>query len=432
MTAMDIEDELEHSERGPSTAHRWRLCPGSVRQSRGLPNDAGIEAAVGTVFHEFAAICLEHGLDPQGFVGAQMTVEPFGVLTFTQAMADNMLSGLDVIRAYMACPGAVTIIEKRVSLEEWVGPKEFGTTDCIVIDLANRRIVVFDWKYGSGVPVSPVRNDQAFLYGLGAFSDLVRERLERTIIEAEMYGEQEGQFGYEGIEVIFIIEQPRAEGGGGVWTTNLEDLLNEGAAIRADAKKTEDPNAPLVPGAKQCKFCQAAKHMACPAYPRHLMALAKADYDDLEAGFFTDQPLEIPSVFSPEERTQLLLHKPMFDKLFERLQASALSDAKAGRPTPGLKLVLGRSPARAWVNEDKAKALVEQSFGKEKAYVKKLLSPTQAEELLGKKEFGVRFGRHVKKGDRKDTLVPASDKRDPVKSYAQDFDDLLDDEMAIV
>lgn len=429
---VDIEDELEHSERGPSTAHRWRLCPGSVRQSRGLPNEAGIEAAVGTVFHEFAAICLEHGLDPQGFVGAQMTVEPFGVLTFTQEMADNMQPGLDVVRAYMACPGAITLIERRVSLEEWVGPKEFGTTDCVVIDLGNRRIVVFDWKYGSGVPVSPVRNDQAFLYGLGAYSEFVREKIDLAIDQAQLYGEPEDQFDYGDIEVVFIIEQPRAQGGGGVWTTNLEDLLNEGNAIRADARRTEDPDAPLVPGPKQCKFCPAAKKNACPAYPRFLLSLARADFDDLEAGFFTEQPIEIPSVFSPEQRSQLLLHKPMFDKMFERLQESALDDARKGRPTPGLKLVPGRSSARVWVDEEKAKPLVEQSFGKEKAYTKKLLSPAQAESLVGKKEFNLRFGRHVKKGEGKSILVPVSDKREAIPSYAQDFDDLTDDETAIV
>ena len=54
----DIEEDA-HSERGPSTAHRWRPCPASVRLSRGLPNTAGIEAAYGTVFHEVAALCLE-------------------------------------------------------------------------------------------------------------------------------------------------------------------------------------------------------------------------------------------------------------------------------------------------------------------------------------------------------------------------------------
>lgn len=430
--AMDIEEELEHSERGPSTAHRWRLCPGSVRMSRGIPNEAGIEAAVGTVFHEFAAICLEHGLDPQGFVGAQMTVEPFGVLTFTQAMADNMLPGLDVIRAYMASPTAITLVERRVSLEDWVGPREFGTTDCVVIDIPNRRIVVFDWKYGSGVPVSPVRNDQCFLYGLGAYSQFVEGRLERAMFEAEEFGEPEDRFDHSDIEVIFIIEQPRAEGGGGVWTTDLETLLEEGRAIRADARKTEDPNAPLVPGTKQCKFCPAAKKSACPAYPKFLLDLAGADFDDLEAGFFLEQPVEIPSVFSPEARSQLLLHKPMFDKMFERLQESALDDARKGRATPGLKLVKGRASARSWVDEEKAKPLVEQSFGREKAYTKKLLSPTQAEELLGKKEFNARFGRHVKKGEQKSTLVPVTDKREAIQSYAQDFDDLTDDETAIV
>ena len=60
--------------------------------SRGLPNTVGIEAAYGTVFHDYAADCAELGLDPQHFVGDGFdTGDGFGWLEFDQAMADNML-----------------------------------------------------------------------------------------------------------------------------------------------------------------------------------------------------------------------------------------------------------------------------------------------------------------------------------------------------
>ena len=87
-----------HSEKGPSKAHRWRRCPGSIAAERGLPDDSGIEAAEGQVFHEYADLCLTFGLDPHVFVGKPYEHEKFGLLFFTQEMADNMLYGLDYLR----------------------------------------------------------------------------------------------------------------------------------------------------------------------------------------------------------------------------------------------------------------------------------------------------------------------------------------------
>lgn len=424
-------DELEpaHSERGPSTAARWRACPGSVRLSRGLPDNAGIEAAYGTVFHEFAAICLELGLDPQGFVGDFLEVEGHGRIEFDQKMADHMLYGLDLIWSFADAPGAIMMVEQKVSLEDWVGPNEFGTTDCAVIDVFNWRLVVFDWKYGAGVPVSPDDNDQAMLYTLGTWSTFARRMFAEAVLEK--HGDAALDAPWEDdIEVVVIIEQPRAEGGGGVWRTTMGHVLAEGEKIRADSKRTEDPDAPLVPGPKQCQFCKAASYNRCSERPKFLLKMVGADFDDLESDFAVNAEPEMlpPSVFSPEQRSQLLLHKPMFIKLFEDLHAAAYHDAEMGRPTPGLKLVPGRAGARQWRDEKKAEILLKHDFG-EDAYTKKLLSPTAVEDVVGKRKFKDRFARSVVQSDAKAILVPDTDKREPVKSAASDFDDLEDDNL---
>lgn len=435
MSAND-EEELAHSERGPSTAHRWRKCPASVRRSRGLPNVGGIEAANGTVFHEIAALCVEQRLDPSDFVGVEFVIEPHGTIIFDQKMADNMLYGLDLLWALADLPGAKMIVEKRVSLEDWVGKGEFGTTDCAVIDVQNNRIYVFDWKYGMGVPVSPVRNDQAILYTLGTWESFAREMFYdhhmamAAAEDAVFTGEEPWE---DDIEVIIIIEQPRADGGGGVWETTMGEVLAEGLKIREDSKATEDPNAPTVPGPKQCQFCLAGKFLVCEEKPKHLLKLAGADFDSLEEDLKFGVAPEIPvaTAFTPEQRSQLLLHKSMFEKMFEDLHAAAYKDAEIGRPVPGMKLVPGRSSARAWVDDKKAEILLRAQLGA-KAYVKKALSPTAAEDLIGKKEFAMRYKRHVKVGERKNILVPEGDKREPVKTLLSDFDDLSNDETAIV
>lgn len=443
---VDLIDD-EHSERGPSTAHRWRPCPGSVRKSRGLPDTAGTEAAFGTVFHDFAATCVEVGIDPQGFVGDTMYVEGFGHIEFDQAMADNMLNGLDYLWAAADSPGAKMIVEKRVSLERWVGPGEFGTTDAAICDPIRWRMIGFDWKYGQGVPVSPERNDQAILYLLGAWSSFARDMFAQFLVDQEEETEgprpiQPGRTyltldnidderpGWEDdIAVTIVIEQPRAPGGGGVWETNLGWLLREGAKIRRDADLTLEPDAPIVPGEKQCKFCAAAKFNTCKERVKNLLESVGGDFDDLEDDFIAEEPMNLfdKRALSPEARSQLLLHSDQIKKMLEELHLEAYRDAESGRPVPGMKLVDGRNPPRKWLQPKMAEVIVEHEFGADKAFTKKLLSPTQVEEVVGKRVYRERFQRMVNKGQSKPQLVPDTDKRDPIPNVASDFDELVDE-----
>ncbi len=82
---------MRHSELGPSKAHRYRRCHGSVNAERGLPDDSGIEAAQGQCFHEYADLCLTFGLDPHVFIGKPFQLD-FGTgRPDHQAMADEVL-----------------------------------------------------------------------------------------------------------------------------------------------------------------------------------------------------------------------------------------------------------------------------------------------------------------------------------------------------
>lgn len=435
---IDETEELAHSERGPSTAHRWRKCPGSVRLSRGLPNTAGIEAALGTVFHDFAADCLELGIDPQGFVGDHMEVEGFGDLKFDQEMADSMLNGLDLVWAMADVPGSKLIVEERVDLRDWVGENEFGTTDAAIIDPLNWRLVVFDWKYGQGVPVQPYRNDQAMLYALGTWTSFARKMFfealaERIGWEEAEIADSQGAPWEEDIEVVIMIEQPRAPGGGGTWTTTMGELLAEGERIRRDAKLTEDPDAPFNPGTKQCQFCLAAKFNRCKARAEFVLQTFGADFDDLDESVETSKPLPIPGTRSltPEQRTQVLLNRKLIEKFLDDLHAEAMQDAAARRPVPGMKLVAGRNPPRKWKDTFKAEVMLEHDFA-HKAYVKKILSPAGVEDKIGKREYVRRYSRLVDIGEAKPILVPEDDKRDPLPDITSDFDGLVDEDEPLV
>tara|TARA_Y100000593_G_scaffold83521_2_gene157527 strand:- start:29761 stop:30984 length:1224 start_codon:yes stop_codon:yes gene_type:complete len=406
--------------------------------SRGLPNTVGIEAAYGTVFHDYAADCAELGLDPQHFVGDGFdTGDGFGWLEFDQAMADNMLNGLDYLWAAADVPGARMLVEKRVSLEHWVGKGEFGTTDAAIIDPLNWRLIVFDWKYGAGVPVDPFRNDQALLYALGTWTTFARAMFfdalcEKHGAEEAEIADSQGAPWEDDIEVHIVIEQPRVAGGGGVWRTTMGEVLAEGELIRRDAKRTEDPDAPFNPGVKQCQFCPAARANVCK--PRAEMVLRELgqDLDDLDLDFAAGAEMEFPKALTPEQRSQILLHKPLITKWLDQLHEEAYKDAMRQQDSvPGMKLVDGRNPPRKWRDEDKAEMILEHDFA-HKAYTKKLLTPTAVEDKVGKRVYRERFARLVDTGESKPQLVPATDKREALPDLMSDFDGLDDDDKPLV
>ena len=402
-----------HSEKGPSKAHRWRRCPGSIAAERGLPDDSGIEAAQGQCFHEYADLCLTFGLDPQVFVGKPFQHDKFGVILFDQEMADNMLYGLDYLRDIAAEPGATLYVERQVNLERWCGEGEFGTSDAGVVNVKRRKLTIFDWKYGM-IPVIPHWNDQAILYGLGFWNDIAEEAF-AGIDPAE-------------IDVEIIIEQPRAPGGGGVWRTTMDVLLREGKKITLDALAADDPDAERIPGPKQCQWCKAAKQGVCPEFLTLQLStfdLKMAEMDDYAE---LDVPPPMPKVVTPERRAYLLKFRPIFNRFMDELHAAAYDAAMKGHPDPGMKLVPGRAPARKWKDEDKEEHVLKRRLGEDKAYIRKLRSPAQVEELVGKRAFKETYGNHVKDEDAKPILVPTTDRRDAIPDVGSRFDAAMNED----
>lgn len=401
-----------HSSRSPSGAHRYRRCAGSVRAEEGLPDGAGLDAAHGTVFHEIAADVLETGADPLAMVGAMVTTD-HGPLPFTVEMATKMMPGLTLIQSLADDHGAKMFVETRVRLDPWLGEGESGTSDVTIINPFRNRIVQFDWKWGAGVPVSPVENDQCTLYTLGVWNEFGH------LFDADP----------EEIEVVVIIEQPRAAGGGGTWTTTMARILAEGEKIKRDAAATHDPDAPRTPGSIQCKFCKAAKFGTCPEYAEFNAALLGLKFDSLEDDLAVCAPLDLADrrTITPEQRSQILLHRAMIDRWLDQMHEDAYADAEAGRPVPGMKLVDGRTPPRAWMDEGKAELLLKSKFG-EAAFIKKLRSPANVEEEVGKKSFKLTFQGFVEVGEAKPILVPEHDKRPARKTHGDKYDDLVDDE----
>jgi len=393
-----------HARRPPSAASRWLHCAGSVNFIDELDEDGegGMVAAHGTILHSFCEDALRDGRPSYDYVGETREHEGF-TLELTDELADMMQAGLDYIDDL---PGKL-YIEHQVRLDKWM-PGDFGTLDVGII--GKRRITIFDWKWGF-LPVSAVENEQLMIYALGFWYYIARHL---TDVE----------------DFRLIIWQPRAPGGGGEWDVSLAQLLKFAERLKIAAEATVDPDAPRTPGTKQCMYCPGAKMRQCPEYDAFNLALVIQDFDELdermELGVGPRLPRSVQ--LTPERRSYILEHRPMFEKWFERLHADALDDALRGDRTPGLKAVYGRNPARKWKGEDPENSPVGISLKKalgEEAFTRKLLSPAQAEKALPGKLFA-KLGEHIDKGQPKPTLVSEHDARPAIAPLHDLFDDLDD------
>lgn len=416
-----------HSRLSPSSAHRWRRCPGAPRAEEGLPDTSGFEAAEGTAFHHFAALCLEFWLEPEDFLGKRVHV-PYTdfdedgnqrdiehVFEFDGEMADHMHAGLAFLRARMH-KDCLVFVEKKVDLGPWCGPGQFGTSDCGIVDLTARRITVFDWKYGQGIPVSPVENDQAILYALGFWHSFARHEFDENP---------------DDIEVDIFIEQPRAPGGGGMWTTTMRRLLKTGKKVKEEAEATQDPDAPRIAGDKQCRFCKRAAK-GCDALDEFLADSLGLRLDNLH-NETEPETLTIRRHFTGEARSALLANRKLIERVLDGLHDEALRDALAGEAVPGLKAVLGRKPARKFRPSEmrRIEFILSNMLGDSVAYERSLLSPTAAEKKMGKRVFEAMLGEFVTQGSPKPSLVPVSDNRESIEPLDSRLDSLQDDDTLI-
>ena len=64
-----------HSIYGPSSAHRWLRCPGSIKAEAAMPEEKESPyAAEGTDAHELAEFCLITGKNAQEFIGQECSL----------------------------------------------------------------------------------------------------------------------------------------------------------------------------------------------------------------------------------------------------------------------------------------------------------------------------------------------------------------------
>ena len=220
-----------HSIIGASGYYRWSECPGSVALTKDLAPKTNEYAEAGTVAHDFSEKILK------------------GELTWEEAALIYDDEMIQAVKVY------VDFVESHKKSSTWwkvehgfdmshLHPGLFGTCDFVAYDEANKILIVADFKYGKGHFVEVENNPQLLYYALGALLTIP------MVVD----------------KVYLYVVQPRCPRRGlqiHGWSTPLvPNVIEYMMELVHNAKRTEDPNAPLKEGS-WCFFCPAVGF--CPA-----------------------------------------------------------------------------------------------------------------------------------------------------------------------
>lgn len=411
-----------HAQLSPSKRSRWALCPGSIREEAKYPDTgSGPAAADGTHSHTLLEHCIKNGLsDPMDQVGETFT-DHEGTFKVDADRAARVKSAIEYIRE-RSMNGLFSVIsEQKVDPEFLLGRKDLsGTVDCQIIGPDFLELI--DYKDGMGV-VTAEGNMQLEQYAYGV---LAGYKLPVN-----------GAFPFS--RVIMTIVQPKLALKGMKPITSHEvsvrDLLANMGTIISQAAATDAPDAPLVPGDSQCKFCRAKG--SCSALANNVMKEVGIMFHPIgnpQPLSVSYEPLDVaqqsadkdPSTMDDAQIRQIMEAAPLMRQLLEAVEKEALRRLESGGSIPGLKLVNGRG-SRAWAlpEEEMAEKLVKMGIPKSAIYETKLVTPAKAEKLTWEKKDGTKVTlteRQLKRMDQeyvsklagKLTVAPESDGRPAV------------------
>ena len=406
-----------HAKRSPSSSHEWIICHGNpklisdLKAAKIIPRNTQNEnSAKGTAAHWLVENCLQTGDHPADYEGDHIMVDANGDAeikrqagkypkgTWDFEVDEDMIDATSIMVEYVLRikaelgEGTEMLLESRIDVSHF--PKKLqkvmgGTADVILIQPFGRAYVI-DYKHGVNTPVSAEGNTQMMYYAQSgaAFED------------------------WDVDEIMLTIVQPRCPK-----TPDIQEHLTTADEIRAWGQETLLPaieatmrkDAPLVPGEKQCHWCDARGH--CDAAQNRALQVT-TDQNNME----TD-PKKLVTQMPSDRFVELLNNIGLIKKVCKAAEERAHADMMAGQHIPGWKLVQAKKN-RKW-KPGAAKALLAQGLTEWQIYKEpelesftKLLKmfPDHVEEQIYKPEGGP-------------VIAPESDKR-PAIDMGDAFDDV--------
>lgn len=412
-----------HSLLSPSGFKDTVLCPGRPKLcSLAPPRRTGKAAIEGTAIHEMSELHLlgkKHLAEWE--IGDIVTVEEeeFDLthkVFVDQGMLDTAAVYVEFCERQIREMGVTEyIVEEKVSLAAFGLPEVYGTADFIIRDPFGT-LLVADLKTGARESVDAEGNAQAMIYAAGAAGE-----------DLDTYD-----------EIKIVIVQPRDQDTSKPVAREVIITPEELASwVETVVKPTvqlalsDDP--PLIPGEKQCKYCDAKRGNICPALTTTALAPV-ADSKAMDQLFQQPaRPLQLqppdPMTLSDDRLEYLLEAVNVVEIWVKAVREEAMRRAEEGK-LPNWKVVAGRG-RRGWSDEEEvARRLLEDGADLDKCFTTKILSVAQMEKALkGEDEILGSIKDLIVWSEGKPTLVPATDKRPAlIKTTAEDtFADLLED-----
>ncbi|GAA0753604.1 DUF2800 domain-containing protein [Clostridium sartagoforme] len=361
----------KHARFSPSSGKRYINCTPSLRLEEQFTDEESSYAAEGSAGHALA----EHLIKKHLKCLSKRPVSDY--------YSDELLAAVDEYVAYVIqqielakqiCKSSVFIIEQKVDLSSYV-EQCYGTADMVIV--TDKKIQIIDLKLGKGVPVSAIENVQLMIYGLGVLNDL------------------EVLFDIEVLELTIV--QPRLESIS-TWEITVDDLKSWANKVFVPKAKMALAGEGEFCAGDWCRFCKA--RFQCRARADEFLKLAQMEFKE-------------PSLLSDDEMAEVLTVADDLKKWAEEVYTFAQNEAIVhNKQWPGFKLVEGRANRKYTSEEDVVEAA--KVAGYEDIFKQSLIGITEMEKLMGKKQFNQILGNLVYKPQGKVTLVPMSDKRQPI------------------
>lgn len=415
----------DHATLSPSSRSRWKRCPGSVRETIGLPDQpSGPSAVDGTHSHTLLEHCIKADLaDPLNMVGVKMK-DHDGEFVVDRARAERVKIAVDYIRGRIKDEqiangwGTTVLLETRVNPEYLLGRKDLSGTVDVQLTL-RYSVELIDYKDGFN-PVSAENNDQLEQYAFGVLAGY----------KLPVNGDYPIKF------ITMTIIQPKLALRGlnpiSSHTVTVQEMLGKISQIVVEAAATDNPDAPLVPGEVQCKYCRARG--SCSALATNVMKDIGVMFQPMVQSAPVDEishqtASKDPNTMTDQQIREIMEGAPLMRQLLDSVEEEALKRFKAGISIPGLKAVNGRG-SRNWNLSDEqiAEKLKRMGVPKDHIWETKLVSVAKAEKLtwektkagekvrvqLTERQRKTLDAEYVTKLAGKLTIVPESDSRPAV------------------
>lgn len=394
-----------HANLSPSSAKRWTSCTASPAAQEPYPNETSAASRPGTCGHQMAAECLLNDINAAGYFGRTMEFwtlngkqgeswsdeTPAGARVLHTHVVDRPLiemvqSYVNFVRNLRDTLGATIIVEQRVPIGHITGEEgATGTSDCIL--LTPSEIICIDLKLGRGAvkAYDKLRDETYDLLTGDPVPPVLRMNLQAALYIAGAI-EQYGLLGdFTSCRAIIVQPALASVSEYGCSIDELNELL-DWLSERAEATRT---NPEFVPSSDNCFFCRA--RFDCHARNKEALSTALDGFEDLDTA--TVKPITLYKLGDLYDRIDLL--RQWCNDVEAKVMRELMLGKKVTR-SDGLRFVLkkGRSKSKEWIDTQTVERLLKSWRIRETdMYVKKIISPTQAEKIAETSK-----GRHRDKG----------------------------------